>query len=79
MSDSADSNSQREEKQCRICLDGSEAEHAMGKLIRPCLCKGSISVRFFHMDTRKPFLNLTFGCKVCPCEMSSEMEKYLFV
>lgn len=42
----SDSNSQREEKQCRICLDGSEAEHAMGKLIRPCLCKGSISVRF---------------------------------
>ena len=53
MSDSADSNSQREEKQCRICLDGSEAEHAMGKLIRPCLCKGSISVCFSHMNVWK--------------------------
>jgi len=50
MSDSADSNSQREEKQCRICLDGSEVEYAMGKLIRPCLCKGSISVCFSHMN-----------------------------
>lgn len=45
MSDSAGGNSHQEEKQCRICLDGSEAEHEMGRLIRPCLCKGSISVR----------------------------------
>jgi len=27
--------------QCRICLDGDEPE--LGRLIRPCLCKGSIS------------------------------------
>lgn len=33
-----------EEKQCRICLDGADAEPQLGKLIRPCLCKGSISV-----------------------------------
>lgn len=33
----------REEKQCRICLDGVEAESELGRLIRPCLCKGSIS------------------------------------
>jgi hypothetical protein len=33
----------REEKQCRICLDGIEAEPELGRLIRPCLCKGSIS------------------------------------
>jgi len=32
-----------EEKQCRICLDGSESEQELGRLIRPCLCKGSIS------------------------------------
>lgn len=29
-------------KQCRICLDGEVPE--LGRLIRPCLCKGSISV-----------------------------------
>ena len=33
-----------EEKQCRICLDGTESERELGRLIRPCLCKGSISV-----------------------------------
>ncbi|KIK70904.1 hypothetical protein GYMLUDRAFT_148344 [Collybiopsis luxurians FD-317 M1] len=31
------------QKQCRICLDGVEAEAELGRLIRPCLCKGSIS------------------------------------
>lgn len=31
------------EKQCRICLDGDDPE--LGRLIRPCLCKGSVSVR----------------------------------
>lgn len=36
-------NEQVEEKQCRICLDGPEA-HELGRLIRPCLCRGSISV-----------------------------------
>ena len=33
-----------QEKQCRICLDGVEVERELGRLIRPCLCKGSISV-----------------------------------
>jgi len=41
-----------EEKQCRICLDGPESEQELGRLIRPCLCKGSISVS-------SPFENLT--------------------
>lgn len=31
-------------KQCRICLDGEVPE--LGRLIRPCLCKGSISVSY---------------------------------
>lgn len=38
------SNGPVEEKQCRICLDGLSAERELGRLIRPCLCKGSISV-----------------------------------
>lgn len=37
-----DSADQSEEKQCRICLDGEDPE--LGRLIRPCLCKGSVSV-----------------------------------
>jgi hypothetical protein len=31
-----------EEKQCRICLDGPD--DTLGRLIRPCLCKGSMTV-----------------------------------
>lgn len=31
-----------DEPQCRICLDGEDPE--LGRLIRPCLCKGSVSV-----------------------------------
>ncbi|KAI0348538.1 zf-C3HC4-domain-containing protein [Trametopsis cervina] len=34
-----------EDKQCRICLDGEDPE--LGRLIRPCLCKGSVS--FVHV------------------------------
>ncbi|KAI0695139.1 zf-C3HC4-domain-containing protein [Cytidiella melzeri] len=34
-----------EERQCRICLDGEDPE--LGRLIRPCQCKGSVS--FVHV------------------------------
>ncbi|KAH9950429.1 zf-C3HC4-domain-containing protein [Amylocystis lapponica] len=38
----ADNDSQPEEgKQCRICFEGEDIE--LGRLIRPCLCKGSMS------------------------------------
>jgi len=30
-------------RQCRICLGGPDEE--LGRLIKPCLCKGSIKVR----------------------------------
>ncbi|TFY73689.1 hypothetical protein EWM64_g10323 [Hericium alpestre] len=35
-----------EEKQCRICLDGPD--DTLGRLIRPCLCRGSISFHAAH-------------------------------
>lgn len=35
------------EKQCRICLDGPNAEAELGRLISPCLCRGSI--RYVHI------------------------------
>ncbi|KAG8679245.1 hypothetical protein FRC09_019107, partial [Ceratobasidium sp. 395] len=31
-----------EEKQCRICFGGAEEEPELGRLISPCLCRGSI-------------------------------------
>jgi hypothetical protein len=33
-----------DERQCRICFSGREEEAALGKLISPCLCTGSVRV-----------------------------------
>ncbi|PPQ92676.1 hypothetical protein CVT25_013983 [Psilocybe cyanescens] len=58
-----------QEKQCRICLDGVEAEEELGRLIRPCLCKGSIS--YVHVKClerwRKssPSKSAFFACPQC--------------
>ncbi|KAI0669787.1 hypothetical protein C8Q78DRAFT_1037825 [Trametes maxima] len=54
-------------KQCRICLDGEDP--TLGRLIRPCLCKGSISyvhVKCLQMwrntsDSRSAF----YACPQC--------------
>ncbi|KAF8529414.1 hypothetical protein JB92DRAFT_2860307 [Gautieria morchelliformis] len=32
----------KEAKQCRICLSGPEDEQISGRLIKPCMCKGSM-------------------------------------
>jgi hypothetical protein len=59
------------EKQCRICLDGLAAEGELGRLIRPCLCKGSISV------SSKPRINvlmLTSVDIVRAYQVSSDVE-----
>ncbi|KAJ3763041.1 hypothetical protein EV360DRAFT_34398 [Lentinula raphanica] len=32
-----------DQRQCRICLEGDDAEQQLGRLIRPCLCRGTIS------------------------------------
>lgn len=32
------------EKQCRICYDGDESDLSLGRLFKPCLCAGTISV-----------------------------------
>ncbi|KAI5123613.1 hypothetical protein M0805_003429 [Coniferiporia weirii] len=54
-----------EEKQCRICLDGPDPE--LGRLIRPCLCKGSIS--YVHVRClqrwRRESENAFFRCPQC--------------
>jgi len=60
---------QREEKQCRICLDGVDAEGELGRLIRPCLCKGSIS--YVHVRCLQRWRNTSptksafFACPQC--------------
>lgn len=64
-----------QEKQCRICFDGED--ESLGKLIRPCLCRGSISVSHF--------LEFTFGTltssdeySVRPCSLLEEVEEHFF-
>ncbi|KAG8851403.1 hypothetical protein FRB91_007983 [Serendipita sp. 411] len=38
----------RDGRQCRICLSGPEEEVELGRLIKPCKCKGSI--RYVHVN-----------------------------
>jgi len=38
----ADTDEQQHQPQCRICLDGPDPD--LGRLIRPCLCSGTVSV-----------------------------------
>lgn len=42
MADSDTGTGTEDAKQCRICFEGEDPQ--LGRLIRPCLCKGSISV-----------------------------------
>ena len=59
-------------KQCRICLDGEDPE--LGRLIRPCLCKGSISVCSCWLCTC--ILNLPLACAVCSRKMPTALAQY---
>ncbi|KAK0232968.1 hypothetical protein IW262DRAFT_1443940 [Armillaria fumosa] len=58
-----------DERQCRICLDGADAERELGRLIRPCLCKGSIS--YVHIKCLQRWRNSStaqsafFSCPQC--------------
>ncbi|KAF9496124.1 hypothetical protein BDN71DRAFT_782806 [Pleurotus eryngii] len=58
-----------EEKQCRICLDGVDAEPELGRLFRPCLCRGSIS--YVHVKCLQQWRNTSssrvafFSCPQC--------------
>ena len=63
-----------DEKQCRICLDGPEAEFELGRLIRPCLCKGSISVCCIVHDIN--YAEASDG-PVRSCKVPSTMAEYV--
>jgi len=58
------------ERQCRICLDGEDPD--LGRLIRPCLCRGTIS--FVHTEClnvwrrTSPSANAFFKCPQCGYE-----------
>ncbi|KAJ7596976.1 hypothetical protein C8J56DRAFT_918812 [Mycena floridula] len=65
-----DENRGNDERQCRICLDGSpESEQELGRLIRPCLCRGSISL--VHVKCLQRWRNTSasnsafFSCPQC--------------
>ena len=64
--------------QCRICFDGPDQE--LGRLIRPCLCKGSISV-CLHADYHQPHpaypMSLLSPLLARPCQVLAEMENNL--
>ncbi|KAJ7092651.1 hypothetical protein C8R44DRAFT_816227 [Mycena epipterygia] len=61
--------SEDSERQCRICLAGAEEVEALGRLIKPCLCKGSIS--FVHLKCLQRWRNTSanksafFSCPQC--------------
>jgi len=61
-----------QEKQCRICLDGLDAERELGRLIRPCLCKGSISVSGILRNG--PHFNILFP-SMCMFNVSTDGAK----
>ncbi|KAE9408174.1 hypothetical protein BT96DRAFT_24912 [Gymnopus androsaceus JB14] len=58
-----------DQKQCRICFDGVESEEELGRLIRPCLCRGTIS--YVHVKclqrwrTSSPNKSAFFSCPQC--------------
>ncbi|KAJ3987756.1 hypothetical protein F5890DRAFT_1495529 [Lentinula detonsa] len=58
-----------DQKQCRICLDGVDAEQELGRLIRPCLCRGTIS--YIHVKCLQRWRNSSqnqsafFRCGMC--------------
>ncbi|KAF9901793.1 hypothetical protein BX616_002145 [Lobosporangium transversale] len=49
----AANNPPMEERQCRICLGGADEEDTLGRLISPCLCKGSM--KYVHVEWRTSF------------------------
>jgi E3 ubiquitin-protein ligase DOA10 len=58
----------RQERQCRICFDGEDS--SLGRLIRPCLCKGSITVRY----SQYALMRWTdHNGSVCPCQVLTEV------
>ncbi|KAH9944288.1 zf-C3HC4-domain-containing protein [Epithele typhae] len=52
----SETETQPDNKQCRICLEGADPD--LGRLIRPCLCKGSISCGYHYHFARTRVLGI---------------------
>ncbi|KAK3827827.1 MAG: hypothetical protein J3Q66DRAFT_321193 [Benniella sp.] len=63
-----------EERQCRICLGGVDDEDMLGRLISPCLCKGSM--KYVHIEclnswrARSPKRESHYKCDTCKYSFS---------
>ncbi|KAF9903583.1 hypothetical protein EC991_003536 [Linnemannia zychae] len=63
-----------DERQCRICLGGADEEDTLGRLISPCLCKGSM--KYVHIEclnawrTRSPKRESHYKCDTCKYSFS---------
>ncbi|KAF9132588.1 hypothetical protein BGW39_011766 [Mortierella sp. 14UC] len=63
-----------DERQCRICLGGADEEDTLGRLISPCLCKGSM--KYVHVEclnawrTRSPKRESHYKCDTCKYSFS---------
>ncbi|KAG0360808.1 hypothetical protein BC939DRAFT_470479 [Gamsiella multidivaricata] len=63
-----------EERQCRICLGGVDEEDTLGRLISPCLCKGSM--KYVHVEclnawrARSPKPESHYKCDTCKYSFS---------
>lgn len=54
-----------DERQCRICLGGADEEDTLGRLISPCLCKGSM--KYVHVEWYV-FCCCCLACIIGNCE-----------
>ncbi|KAF9285456.1 hypothetical protein BGZ68_003841 [Mortierella alpina] len=63
-----------DERQCRICLGGADEEDTLGRLISPCLCKGSM--KYVHVEcfnawrARSPKRESHYKCDTCKYSFS---------
>ncbi|KAF9360943.1 hypothetical protein BGX26_006937 [Mortierella sp. AD094] len=63
-----------DERQCRICLGGTDEEDTLGRLISPCLCKGSM--KYVHVEclnawrARSPKRESHYKCDTCKYSFS---------
>ncbi|KAF9329503.1 hypothetical protein BG006_007414 [Podila minutissima] len=63
-----------DERQCRICLGGVDEEDTLGRLISPCLCKGSM--KYVHVEClnawreRSPKQESHYKCDTCKYSFS---------
>jgi hypothetical protein len=66
-----------EEKQCRICFEGEDP--VMGRLIRPCLCKGSVKVWLFVIPPFPCAHTITVRSCILPHSLAQLFPKFICI